>query len=462
MIPSEETGMPFPFYLCLFSVVVLGAYFFDKRRFGFGLPAMAVLATVAFWYLGDALYNDYGTYRKKIGLLHLDSAWWQVLIFLWAFAFCVPVCHRAVSAKFLHKRSFSLHCYLTGRLEKPDIQHQLSRSAVAVFTVWGLLMIIAIIRVEGNALSLFAPYFTGERVDPWARGRLGGGFSALLSLAQYFQTFLTAAAGLIFALSRDPKIRLVSGIVCFLAFPYFIFDRTRNTMLATMLPGFLAWVFLRLKAPMYLKIGVLAGGFVIVTQWFMFVMENRVDRSIAGVVKTEERRSKQRKTHHEGLNMFEELGWINKLMSNGRYKVNWGERYFAEAVNPVPRALWKDKPLIGIDYAIARGQGSTGGSSLVTATISTGMIGQGVVNFGKIFGPIAAAFLMAIWVAILTRQDLLAHDDPVRLLLYASGMILTFNLGRDITLLVLYPFFFGILLLWGFQHFQKKRKTRPA
>ena len=32
--------------------------------------------------------------------------------------------------------------------------------------------------------------------------------------------------------------------------------------------------------------------------------------------------------------------------------------------------------------------------------------------------------------------------------LVQSGLILTFNIGRDITLLVLYPFVFGALVIW--------------
>ena len=77
---------------------------------------------------------------------------------------------------------------------------------------------------------------------------------------------------------------------------------------------------------------------------------------------------------------------------------------------------------------------------------ATGMIGQGVVNFGRILGPIASALLMAFWVAVLARQDLMGSDIG-HLLLYAIGLVLTFNMGRDITLLVVYPFIFGWLLL---------------
>jgi hypothetical protein len=44
-----------------------------------------------------------------------------------------------------------------------------------------------------------------------------------------------------------------------------------------------------------------------------------------------------------------------------------------ELVNPIPRGLWPGKPLIGIDYAIARGQlygDQKEGEAGVGATIS--------------------------------------------------------------------------------------------
>ena len=105
---------------------------------------------------------------------------------------------------------------------------------------------------------------------------------------------------------------------------------------------------------------------------------------------------KESEVHHEGLNMFEELCWVNTFIEHGSYKPNWGARYFAELVNPIPRTLWPGKPMAGIDYAIARGQKTRGneghqGDAGVDATISTGLIGQGEVNFGRFFGPAAAA-----------------------------------------------------------------------
>jgi hypothetical protein len=103
---------------------------------------------------------------------------------------------------------------------------------------------------------------------------------------------------------------------------------------------------------------------------------------------------------HAGLNMLEELAWVNSFIDKGTYVINFGSRYWAELVNPIPRGLWPGKPLIGIDCAIARGQGwedQDEGLAGVGATISTGMIGQGVVNFGPFFGVLSSALLMAFW-----------------------------------------------------------------
>ena len=49
-------------------------------------------------------------------------------------------------------------------------------------------------------------------------------------------------------------------------------------------------------------------------------------------------------------------------------------------------------------------------------------------------------------VAILARQDL-KGDKTGRMLLFFIGCVLTFNLGRDITLITLYPFVFGYVML---------------
>ncbi len=78
----------------------------------------------------------------------------------------------------------------------------------------------------------------------------------------------------------------------------------------------------------------------------------------------------------------------------------------------------------------------------MSTTISAGMIGGGVLNFGKILGPVAAGILMALWTGLLIRWWE-QRKSLLRLMLFMLGVGLTFNLGRDITLLVLWPVIFA-------------------
>jgi hypothetical protein len=444
--------MPIPFYLSCLALVLFAAYAWSGRYAGWGLPAVMVLATVGVWYVGDVYYNEADVYLETIGTASIEAAWWQVLWFATAFGLLVRPVHLAINGRLRGQHSHVMGYMEGDRLRRRDVQRRIDILAAALLLAWMVLMAIGLARVNGNVLGLFAPYL-GFKADPWSRGQIGGGFSAVISLAGYLQIFLTAAFGVLAAVALNPRTRNIALMVCFLALPFYIFDRTRNTMLATVMPGVLTFVFLRLRGSVLAKAGSLLACFMLVNFWFTTVMAYRSGMvfDIEGALEGGEKAAEAR---HEGLNMFEELAWIDHFMETGVYLPNKGERYFAELVNPVPRALWKNKPKIGLDYAVARGQSVIGPDGETASTVSTGMIGQGVVNFGRFFGPVAAAVLMSLWVALLARQDLLG-GDPGRLILYGTGLILTFNMGRDITLLVIYPFVFGLLLFHMWQWWSK-------
>lgn len=439
---------PLSFWVALFALVGFACHAWNNRSSGVGLPTLAVLATVAVWYVGDAFYNDYTSLRIQIGDPNLNAAWWEVSLFVVTFGSLTPSVHRALNQNLFPRSRGSriLQMVKNGAILKPCFQEQIDRLGKALAILWAVLMAIALVRTNFDFRGLFMPYL-GLKAEPWGRGRLGGGLDALLAFAVYFEILLTATVGVVAALSKRPRTRFVALAIYLLTIPTFVFDRTRNSMLATLLPGLLSWTFLRFRAPLVLRLLVLVASFSVLDSWMKFVIENRSEASIAATFGDSDRWAMSKDAKHLGLNMFEELSWINLFLENGSYRPNWGQRYFAELVNPIPRALWKGKPMIGIDYAIARGQGSEQfGDEGVAATVSTGMIGQGVVNFGRVLGPVAAALIMAFWVALLARQDLLGTEMG-RLLLYLIGLVLTFNMGRDITLLVTYPFCFGYLLL---------------
>jgi MFS family permease len=112
--------------------------------------------------------------------------------------------------------------------------------------------------------------------------------------------------------------------------------------------------------------------------------------------------------------------------------------------------------LLGIDYAKWRGFESADSEDNelgVNTTVASGIIGGGVLNFGQIFGPVAAGILMALWIGLLIRWWE-QRKSLLRLALFMIGAGLTFNLGRDITLLVLWPavfayFFVRLTEIWA-------------
>jgi hypothetical protein len=473
---AESISYPFPFWLCVVGMAALGFYFFAKREEGWGIPALAVLGTVAVWYIGDALYNDYTKYLLAIAPDSLEAAWWEVGLFLAAFGILVRPVHLAVNRKHLGRQSQLIRLMQTGAWQGDAWQDQVDSACRLLAIAWVVLMGVALARVDFDFVGLFLP-FLGNKADAWGRGRIGQGYDFLISFAGYFQITLTAIFGVIAAVAQRPKTRILALTIFALSAPCFLLERTRNTIIAAVVPGYLAFAFLRVRGGVLIRVVVVAAGFLAMNQWLKFVMDARThDMNVAYAFSTgrflhigQEEASdnvegmglfpgnEPETLKHEGLNMFEELGWINFFIKTGTYMPNWGRRYFAELVNPIPRTLWPGKPLIGMDYAVARGfawdqAGANQGG--VAASISTGMIGQGVVNFGEFYGPIAAALLMAVWVAVLARQDLLGFETP-RLLLYALGIVLTFNMGRDITLLVIYPFIFGYILFGVWKKFSE-------
>jgi hypothetical protein len=442
---------PISFYVTVILIGIGVAICGQGLRQGWGLPGIVVMLTVAVWYVGDAIYNDYEAYFWEFGRETLENAWWQVALFVLTFLALVKPIHDGMNRSLSGHLSFAMKSYERKLLNEEELQRQIDRVFNVLLPVWLVLMLVALWRVNWDFLGLLTPYFSGRRAVAWERGRVGGQLDALISFAQYLHIFLTAAFGLIWAVSRHQRTRSLAGICFLLSAPYFVLGRARNVMLAVVTPGLLAWVMMRLQTTWLVRGLVIAGAFFVINFWMLFVLENR-NMSIVDALKLEESFEKTEQADHAGLNMFEELGYINHFMKLGTYQPNWGARYFAEIVNPIPRGLWPGKPYVGVDYAIVRGMGEGGFAEQfeegVAATISTGMIGQGLVNFGTLFGPIFAALLMAIWVALLARQDLQAEEHPARFLLYALGIILTFNMGRDITFIVTYPFFFGYAFVY--------------
>jgi hypothetical protein len=448
--------LPISFWVVIALLIGGGVWSFKRLNDGTGLPLLAVLGTTTAWYVGDAFYNDYANNHAVLfDAATLDGAWWQVAWFIAVVLLASPAFHQWLNRSYLHRPSGVMQMFKHG-VNQPVIQRQLNALFRGCALVWIILFLIALLLLKDRIIYYVFP-FLGDSASPWSHGMIGAGFDALSVVAMYLQLLAAAMFGVVAALAIDRHLRYPALIFCLLSWPFFIFDRTRNFMLAIVIPAVLCWVFLRLQGRLWKKIMVLLLCYFLVNTWMKFVIAHRSETTISAALRERSLNlAAQSNVHNQGLNMFEELCWISTFIDNGTYHVNWGARYFAELVNPIPRGLWHGKPLIGLDYAIARGMqyGGTDQSEIV-ATISTGFIGGGVVNFGRFFGPMAAALLMSLWVAILARLDLNIQALG-RLPLYSLGMILTFNLGRDITLITLYPFVFGAIVVWWLDRHQPK------
>jgi hypothetical protein len=238
-------------------------------------------------------------------------------------------------------------------------------------------------------------------------------------------------------------------VLILVSWPYAFLQGSRNVALAAVLPGGLAFLLFS-RVPPLGKLVMTVGGLLTIDFAFRVIIAYRNSGFADVDLSTVEQSS------HLGLNMASELVYITTFLSDGTLSLSYGVRYLIEVANVIPRAVWPDKPLIGIDYAIARGYGDASNDIGVFATISSGVIGQGVLNFGNIFGPIAAAFLLSVWVGILARFR--SQVTPLRQTLYLVGIGLTFNLGREFTLLVLWPMVFGYLGVRAFELHQSRRR----
>ena len=75
--------MPVSFWVVILLLAWGGMMGWHRMRDGTGLPLLAVLGTVAAWYVGDAFYNDYANHHARLFTPEiLSSAWWQVAWFL--------------------------------------------------------------------------------------------------------------------------------------------------------------------------------------------------------------------------------------------------------------------------------------------------------------------------------------------------------------------------------------------
>jgi len=408
------------FYLAAVVLLVLTAESCIRllNRDSFGIT-VGVYVTVFAWYFVDPFINP-ASYDYLPSSL-LGESYGEVLLFLIGFRVFTPAAIRWIG------RQRSSGIFAT-RLTPEQILR-------GVAAIWLLLFLIGIYRMDGDVMGAVFPLDSRAGMTMWAREAVsssGSGF--LVASGAYLFNAVTAFLGVLIFFQRSIAWRLLAGAMFAITLPYFFLAGARSHFLA-------------------------AVAFFCLNEGFKFVTAFRGTgfREVLASENPYELMDEDMRT--SGLNMIQELCFVNMYLETGGTSPAYGARYLNELLNFVPRVIWPSKPMIGIDYAKWRGFESEDGELGVNTTVSTGMIGGGVLNFGQILGPVAAGILMALWIGVLIywweqRKSLL------RLVLFMLGAGLTFNLGRDISLLVLWPVIFAYCFvrlaeMWATRRFRE-------
>jgi oligosaccharide repeat unit polymerase len=399
---------------------------------------LMVYVTVFGWYFVDPFLNPEQYDYLPASLL--GQSYGQVLVFLIGFRVFTPVAMRWMVCR---RSSVNFGTGLT-----PE------RILKAVGALWLLLFVIGIARMGGDVMGAVFPLDGRGGATMWGRGAVdteGSGF--LISSGGYLFNAVTAFLGVLIVFQRSIVWRLFAGAMFAITLPYFFLAGARSHFLAAVLPLIVTYLIYG-RHPLVIRLAILAVAFVCLDQGFRFVTANRDNGGFRAVL-TSENPYELVNTDlpQTGLNMIQELCFVNTYLETGGGSPAYGARYLNELLNFIPRAIWPSKPLIGIDYAKWRGFESDEGDLGVNTTVSSGMIGGGVLNFGQIFGPVLAGILMALWTGLLIRWWE-QRKSLLRLVLFMLGAGLTFNLGRDISMLVLWPvifayFFVRLAETWG-------------
>jgi hypothetical protein len=402
---------------------------------------LAVYVTVFGWYFVDPFLNP--EQYSFIPSFLISQSYGQVLLFLIGFRFFMPIAQRWI----VRRRTIGV--YHVQRFTPEQI-------LIASGAIWFLLLSIGIARMGGDVIGALLPIDSRAGATMWGRSAVAASATGfLIASAGYMFNAITAFLGVLVFFQRSAFWRCLAGTMFVISLPYFLFEGARSHFLAAILP-FIVTYLLYARHPLIVKFAVLAVAFFCLDHGFKLVTAFRGTGFRDLLAAEHPYELVDEDLRQSGLNMIQELCFANAYLGSGAASPSYGARYLNEVLNVIPRVIWPSKPLIGIDYAKWRGLEDSQSELGVYATVSTGMIGGGILNFGPFFGPVAAGIIMALWASLLIRWWE-QRNSLLRLMLFMLGAGLTFNLGRDITLLVLWPVVFSycfvrLFEIWTARH----------
>jgi hypothetical protein len=430
--------IPFSYYLAAGLLLLFSVEAVNKMYWSWAIPALMIYLTTGMWYFTEVFYTP-----ERLVIFNnsiLEQGYYQICIFLIVFRCLLPSVTRSIgkySSQVTAANWFTLY------------PHRLLQ---ILMVFWILLLIYGVSRVNWNISQALFPQ--GGRWAPqmWSRGGVGGQTDFIVSAAGYTYALICAMFGVIIFFQRRPQYKTINVLLIIISWPAFYLSGTRNAFLAVAMPAYMTYI-LTSRQKWWLKAAISVGLFMAVNYLMLIVISLR-NTDINAYFQGDATVSSD--TKHLGLNMAEELFYINKFYEAGKLNLQYGSEYLAEALNIIPRFLWPTKPLLGHEYNLLRNPGSG-----IQATIAAGFIGRGIMNFGPWFGPVAPAILMSVWAAFLARLWN-QRASVLRLGLFLVGLGLTPNLGRDITLLVLWPMIFGYVIVRYLETLESRRSVKTT
>src|SRR6266571_9474026 len=306
---------PLGFFIALTLILLFGVELFLRRREAWALPMAAVYATVFVWYFVDFL-----GYRERYELipdLFIAHGFWQIAVFLVCFRILAPSISRRMTRGVLEKTAVS-----PGALPYEWL-------LISALAIWAILFAIGLAMMDWDVRAALFPMDARAGIKMWERATIETGANGfLIATASYLYLLACAFFGTLFILDRRPVPRVICIGMILLTWPYFLLGGTRNQFLAVCMPMVFAYTLFS-KHRLFFKAIVLLICFLTLDSAFGIVIKYRNVGyqgwlSDLGEGTVEE-------AAHGGLNMFEELCFINGYCYSGMAP-SLGKNYLANAL----------------------------------------------------------------------------------------------------------------------------------
>ena len=335
MVPGVSIISDFPVSYWL-AAIVLGSFAIEagiRIREKWSVPALMVYLTVFGWYMVEPIISSE---MRDFTSEAISGGYICVLIFVCAFRlFCTPI------AKAMAPRE-------SMAINARDIP--VETVLIVTTVIWLVLLAYGTARMDGDLFAALFPVEARSGNSMWLRaaGADAGKLGFVVSVAGYMYTLVLSLFGMVLPILKRRSYQILCILLILISWPYAFLQGSRNIALAVFIPMVFSFVFFS-KIRLFIKalIAICAAFFL---EWSMrqIIAYRNFGFDYSGEIEN---------NGHSGLNMATELIYCRSFVENEVLQKTYGSHILADMLNFIPRVIWTDKPLLGIDYAIARGYG---------------------------------------------------------------------------------------------------------